>query len=172
MGNSDSIARAVSEGFCSRLRFGNRRNPLCISRFSNRSVGTKDPLSAAADWFRGSQDFQTEKLEKRPAECRSRLFQRSPSINTRIRVSGQAHGLSSDILYSFRNGRSGRSARLELSAGFAARRQSAVSEAFCEGCSVGSCSGRAVFCACSCALCAWLKKPSRCTGIGSPFMQA
>ena len=24
-------------------------------RFSNRQVGTKDPLSAAADWFRGSQ---------------------------------------------------------------------------------------------------------------------
>ena len=27
--------RVVSEGFCSRLRFGNRRNPLRISRFSN-----------------------------------------------------------------------------------------------------------------------------------------
>ena len=48
-GNSDSIARAVSEEFCSKLRFGNCRNPLCISRFSNRSVGEKDPLSAAAD---------------------------------------------------------------------------------------------------------------------------
>ena len=54
-GTSDSIARVVSEEFSSRLRFGNHRNPLCISRFSNRKVGTKDPLSAAADWFRGSQ---------------------------------------------------------------------------------------------------------------------
>ena len=44
-------ARAVSEGFCSKLRFENRRNTLCISRFSNRKVGTKDPLSAAADLF-------------------------------------------------------------------------------------------------------------------------
>ena len=54
-GTSDSIARAVSEGFCSKLRFGNCRNTLCtrkghaasvrrqsrqrlrnISRFSNR----------------------------------------------------------------------------------------------------------------------------------------
>ena len=47
-------ARSVSEGFCSKLRFENRRNTLCISRFSNRKVGTKDPLSAAADLFRGS----------------------------------------------------------------------------------------------------------------------
>ena len=40
--------------FVSKLRFGNRRNPLRISRFSNRQVGAKDPLSAAADLFRGS----------------------------------------------------------------------------------------------------------------------
>ena len=45
-GNSDSIARAVNEELCSRLRFGNRRNPLRISRFSNQSVEAKDPLSA------------------------------------------------------------------------------------------------------------------------------
>ena len=49
-------ARAVSERFCSKLRFENRRNTLCISRFSNRKVGTKDPLSAAADLFGGSLD--------------------------------------------------------------------------------------------------------------------
>ena len=49
-------ARAVSEGFCSELRFENRRNTLCISRFSNRKVGAKDPLSAAADLFRASLD--------------------------------------------------------------------------------------------------------------------
>ena len=30
-----------------------------ISRFSNRSVGAKDPLSAAADLFRGSLDIGT-----------------------------------------------------------------------------------------------------------------
>ena len=29
---------------------------MCISRFSNRKVGAKDPLSAAADLFRGSRD--------------------------------------------------------------------------------------------------------------------
>ena len=47
-------ARAVGEGFCSKLRFENRRNTLCISRFSNRKVGTKDTLPAAADLFRAS----------------------------------------------------------------------------------------------------------------------
>ena len=47
-------ARAVSERFCTKLRFENRRNTFCISRFSNRKVGKKDPLSAAADLFRGS----------------------------------------------------------------------------------------------------------------------
>ena len=35
-----------------------------ISRFSNRKVGAKDPLSAAADLFRGSLDTITEFDEK------------------------------------------------------------------------------------------------------------
>ena len=35
-----------------------------ISRFSNRKVGAKDPLSAAADLFRGSLDAITEFDEK------------------------------------------------------------------------------------------------------------
>ena len=39
------------------MRFGNRRNTLCISRFSNRKVGTKDPLSATADLFGDSLDY-------------------------------------------------------------------------------------------------------------------
>ena len=56
-GNSDSIARVVGEGFCSRLKLRNRRNPLRISRVLNRSVGAKDPLSAADDRFRGSLDL-------------------------------------------------------------------------------------------------------------------
>ena len=55
-------ARAVSERFCSELRFENRRNTLCISRFSNRKVGTKDPLSAAADLFRASLDCHVAAL--------------------------------------------------------------------------------------------------------------
>ena len=55
-------ARAVSEGFCSKLRFENRRNTLCISRFSNRKVGTKDPLSAAADLFGDSLDCHVAAL--------------------------------------------------------------------------------------------------------------
>ena len=55
-------ARAVSERFCHELRFENRRNTLCISRFSNRKVGTKDPLSAAADLFRASLDCHVAAL--------------------------------------------------------------------------------------------------------------
>ena len=61
----DSIASVVSEVFCFNLKFGNRRNPLHISRFSNQSVGAKDPLSAADDWFGGSQDFQTDQLGRK-----------------------------------------------------------------------------------------------------------
>ena len=55
-------ARAVSERFCSKLRFENRRNTMCISRFSNRKVGTNDPLSAAADLFRASLDCHVAAL--------------------------------------------------------------------------------------------------------------
>ena len=67
------------------MRFGNCRNTLCtrkghaasvrrqsrqrlrnISRFSNRSVGAKDPLSAAADLFRGSLDhFLRRRVRRR-----------------------------------------------------------------------------------------------------------
>ena len=50
-------ARAVGERFCRKLRFENRRNTLCISRFSNRKVAAKDPPGAAADLFRASLVF-------------------------------------------------------------------------------------------------------------------
>ena len=46
--------RAIGERFCSKLRFGKRRNTLCISSFSNRKVGTKDSLSADGYLFRVS----------------------------------------------------------------------------------------------------------------------
>ena len=39
-------ARAGSERFCSQARFEKRRNTVCISRFSNRRLGAKDPLSS------------------------------------------------------------------------------------------------------------------------------
>ena len=48
--------RAIGERFCSKLRFGKRRNTLCISSFSNRKVGTKDSLSADGYLFRVSLD--------------------------------------------------------------------------------------------------------------------
>ena len=37
-------ARAGSEGFCSQARDGKWRNTVCISHFSSRSMGAKDPL--------------------------------------------------------------------------------------------------------------------------------
>ena len=46
--------RAIGEKFCSKLRFGKRRNTLCISSFSNRKVGTKESLSADGYLFRVS----------------------------------------------------------------------------------------------------------------------
>ena len=39
-------ARAGSERFCSRARYGKRGNTVCISRFSYRRPGAKDPLSS------------------------------------------------------------------------------------------------------------------------------
>ena len=40
-------ARAFGERFCHKPRFGKRRNTVCISSFSNRGIGTKDPPKAA-----------------------------------------------------------------------------------------------------------------------------
>ena len=61
-------ARAVRERFCCNLRLGSRRNTLCISRFPDRKVSAKDPLSAAVDLFRGSLDspaiFRSKNIQK------------------------------------------------------------------------------------------------------------
>ena len=40
-------ARDSSERFCSKIKFGKRRNTLCISSFSNCNIGAKDPLMSA-----------------------------------------------------------------------------------------------------------------------------
>ena len=42
------------ERFFVKSRFGKRRNTVCISRFSNRRIGGKDPSSAVGDLIRGS----------------------------------------------------------------------------------------------------------------------
>ena len=42
------------ERFFVKTRFEKRRNTVCISRFSNRRIGGKDPSSAVGDLFRGS----------------------------------------------------------------------------------------------------------------------
>ena len=47
-------AAVDGERFFVKTRFGKRRNTLCISRFSNRRIGGKDPSSAVGDLFRGS----------------------------------------------------------------------------------------------------------------------
>ena len=62
--NSEAIAifkealikstRMEIERFFVKSRFGKRRNTLCISSFSNRRIGKKDPMSADGDLFRGS----------------------------------------------------------------------------------------------------------------------
>ena len=41
------------ERFFVKTRFEKWRNTLCISHFSNRRIGGKDPASAVADLFRG-----------------------------------------------------------------------------------------------------------------------
>ena len=46
---------AVDGGrFFIKTRFEKRGNTVCISRFSNRRIGGKDPSSAVGDLFRGS----------------------------------------------------------------------------------------------------------------------
>ena len=41
-----SLARDFGERFCSKIKFGKRRNTLCISSFSNCNIGAKDPPKA------------------------------------------------------------------------------------------------------------------------------
>ena len=52
-------ARAGSERFCSQARFGKWRNTLCISHFSNRRLGAKDPLSSRRRFI---QSFPNQKI--------------------------------------------------------------------------------------------------------------
>ena len=40
-------ARDSSERFCSKIKFGKRRNTVCLSSFSNCNIGAKDPLMSA-----------------------------------------------------------------------------------------------------------------------------
>ena len=47
-------AAVDGERFFVKTRFEKRRNTVCISRFSNRRIGGKDPSSAVGDLFRGS----------------------------------------------------------------------------------------------------------------------
>lgn len=46
--------RTGSERFCLQTRYGKCGNTVCISHFSYRRLGVKDPLSAEDDLFRGS----------------------------------------------------------------------------------------------------------------------
>ena len=48
-------AAADGERFFVKARFEKRRNTLCISRFSNRRIGGKDPSSVVGGFIRGSQ---------------------------------------------------------------------------------------------------------------------
>ena len=50
-------AAVDGERFFVKTMFEKRRNSACISRFSNRRIGGKDPSSAVGDLFRGSLDF-------------------------------------------------------------------------------------------------------------------
>ena len=48
------------ERFFVKTRFEKRRNTVCISRFSNRRIGGKDPSSAVGDLFRGSLMYRNK----------------------------------------------------------------------------------------------------------------
>ena len=53
-------AAVDGERFFVKTMFERRRNAACISRFSNRRIGGKDPSSAVGDLFRGSLDIITQ----------------------------------------------------------------------------------------------------------------
>ena len=50
-------AAVDGERFFVKTRLEKRGNTVCISRFSNRRIGGKDPSSAVGDLFRGSFDI-------------------------------------------------------------------------------------------------------------------
>ena len=55
--------RADSERFCSQARFGKRGNTLCIARFSNRRLRTKDPLLGRRRFYLGLSPIKRERGE-------------------------------------------------------------------------------------------------------------
>ena len=70
-------ARVDDEGFWHKSRFEIRRHTLCISRVSNRRVGTKDPTATADDII--SDSLKNGRALKRTASfLSSGLQQQSP----------------------------------------------------------------------------------------------
>ena len=53
-------AAVDGERFFVKTRFEKRGNTVCISRFSNRRIGGKDPSSAVGDLFRGSLMYRNK----------------------------------------------------------------------------------------------------------------
>ena len=77
-GTSDSIARAVSEEFCSRSRFGNRRNTFVYFKVFKPISWDERPAERPIG-SEVSMIFKPKSWDKRPAERRCRLIQRFPS---------------------------------------------------------------------------------------------
>ena len=65
-------ARVISERFCREWRFEKRRNTVCLSSFSNCTVGAKDPLRTADDFIIGYPGKGADK-EITPGQRFSRL---------------------------------------------------------------------------------------------------
>ena len=79
-------AAVDGERFFVKTMFEKRRNSACISRFSNRRIGGKDPSSAVGDLFRGSliyynwvinmssrYKFTEEEIKEISANCKCKL---------------------------------------------------------------------------------------------------
>ena len=63
-------AAVDGERFFVKTRFEKRGNTVCISRFSNRRIGGKDPSSAVGDLFRGSLNTRINVLTfSKPSPC-------------------------------------------------------------------------------------------------------
>ena len=66
-------AAVDGERFFVKTRFEKRGNTVCISRFSNRRIGGKDPSSAVGDLFRGSLEYHSSTQTARSC-CLSHLL--------------------------------------------------------------------------------------------------
>ena len=104
-------ARAFGERFWHKTRLEKRRNTLCISSFSSRRIGAKDPAKAADDWFgvsakkmKGGNQMKTRKKwrpggrqRQSAAYHRKAVHERKRVVRLRAWKKGERNGAALDV---------------------------------------------------------------------------